>query len=147
MHVTQLNIYSRKVPKFDASVIVSSELGSAAILSWLIYPKLDQNPCGNALMVASVRAGPSPNGIATATQPITAEIAANVQMARCGVRFSECSMPKCSGTSSSLPIAYVTRAPVLMQDSVVPISARNTVTASINMKVRPCPARTPHPPR
>ena len=38
-------------------------------------------------------------------QPTTAEMIASVQMARCGVRFLECSMPKCSGTSSSLPMA------------------------------------------
>ena len=55
---------------------------------------------------------------------------ASVQIARCGVRFLPCNMPKCEGTSSSRPMAYVTRAPVLMHDSVVPIRARNTVTAS-----------------
>src|SRR5271167_2042550 len=40
---------------------------------------------------------------------------ASVQIERCGVRFSPCNRPKCDGTSSSSPIAYVTRAPVLMQ--------------------------------
>ena len=33
MQMTQLSTYSRNVPKFEASVTVSSELGSAAILS------------------------------------------------------------------------------------------------------------------
>ncbi len=36
MQMTQLNPYSRNVPKFDASVTVSSEFGSAAILSWVV---------------------------------------------------------------------------------------------------------------
>ena len=62
-------------------------------------------PALAALMVASVSAGPSPNTIETAMQPTTAEIVASTQIARCGVRFSECSMPKCPGTSSSFPIA------------------------------------------
>ena len=68
---------------------------------------------------------------------------ARVQMARRGVSDSACSMPKCSGASSSLPIAYVTRAPVFMQLSVVPISARKTVKASASMNQRPlpCPSR------
>src|ERR1700674_3666866 len=105
MQVKQLNIYSRNVPKFEASVMVRRELGRAAIASCPIYPKLDQNPCGSALMVASERAGPSPNGTATARQPTNAEIVARVQMARCGVKLLECSNPKCSGTSSSLPMA------------------------------------------
>src|ERR1700681_4814569 len=99
----QLSAYSRKVPKFDASVMVSRLLGNEAMVSWLGYPKLDQNPCGSALMAVSARGGPSPNSITTEIQPTTAEIVASVQMARCGVRFSECSIPKCPGTSSSLP--------------------------------------------
>ena len=37
--------------------------------------------------------------------PITAERTASVQIDRCGVRFLPWSMPKCSGTSSSLPMA------------------------------------------
>src|SRR5437773_11798938 len=80
--VKQLSPYSRNVPTFEASVIVRSEFGRAAILSWVVYPKLDQKPCGNAWMAASAGAPASPNAITTATQPITAEIAANVQMAR-----------------------------------------------------------------
>src|SRR6266700_3364361 len=80
--VTQLSPYSRNVPKFEASVTVRREFGRAAILSWVVYPKLDQKPCGNAWMAASAGAPASPNAITTATQPITAEIAANVQMAR-----------------------------------------------------------------
>ena len=79
--------------------MVSSEFGSAAILSWVVYPKLDQKPCGSACMVASVGAPASPNNITSETTPTTAEIVANVQMARWGVRFFEWSSPKCSGTS------------------------------------------------
>src|SRR6266852_6380933 len=105
MQVTQLSIYRRNVPKLEASVTVSSELGSAAIASCVVYPKLDQNPGGKALIAASCGAPASPNAITTATQPTSAEIAASVQMARCGVRLLECSRPKCSGTSSSLPMA------------------------------------------
>ena len=37
--------------------------------------------------------------------PITALMAASVQMARCGVSVLPCSTPKCDGTSSSRPIA------------------------------------------
>src|SRR5581483_6554034 len=103
--VTQLSMYSRNVPKFDARVIVNSEFGSAAILSWVLYPKLEKKPCGRVLIVASVGAVASPNTMFTYRHPTTPEIAASVQMARCGVRFFECSMPKCSGTSLSLPIA------------------------------------------
>ena len=36
MQMTQLSPYSRKVPKLEASVTVSSEFGSAAILSWVV---------------------------------------------------------------------------------------------------------------
>src|SRR5271157_3455003 len=104
MQMTQLSPYSRKVPKFDANVTVSSELGMAAIPAFVVYPKLDQKPCGSALMAVSAGAPASPKAIITPTQPTTAEIAANVQMARCGVRFFECSRPKCSGTSESLPM-------------------------------------------
>src|SRR5208283_2612312 len=105
MQVAQLSAYKRSVPKFEASVIASSELGSAAILSCVEYPKLDQNPCGSALIAASVGAPASPNAVSTAMQPITAEMIANVQIARCGVRFLPCNMPKCSGASRSLPMA------------------------------------------
>src|ERR1035441_9052738 len=90
----QLSPYSRKVPKFDASVMVSRELGMAAMASCVVYPKLDQKPGGRALIVASVSAPASPNGMITATHPITAEIAAKTQMARCGLRFLACSSPK-----------------------------------------------------
>src|SRR5712671_2634671 len=103
MQMKQLSIYNRNVPKLEASVTVSSVLGSAAMASCDIYPTLENNPCGRALMAESCRAPESPNGTSTATTPTTAEIAASVQMARCGVRVSECSRPKCSGTSSSLP--------------------------------------------
>ncbi len=48
MQMMQLSMYSRNVPKFEANVIVSREFGSAAILSCVMYPKLDQKPCGNA---------------------------------------------------------------------------------------------------
>ena len=33
MQVTQLSIYSKNVPKFEANVMVRNEFGSAAILS------------------------------------------------------------------------------------------------------------------
>ena len=36
MQMTQLSPYSRKVPKFDASVTVSSEFGIAAIPSCVV---------------------------------------------------------------------------------------------------------------
>ena len=99
MQVTQLNMYNRNVPKFEARVIVVNVLGRAAILSWLRYPKLDQNPCGKAWIAASVGAHASPNTISSAIQPVIAEITARVQMARCGLRFFACSIPKCCGTS------------------------------------------------
>src|ERR1035437_4412717 len=104
MQVAQLSIYNRNVPKLDASVTVSNVLGSAAIASCDMYPTLENSPCGSPLMAVSARAPESPNGTSTATTPTTAEMAASVQMARCGVKVSECSMPKCSGTSSSLPM-------------------------------------------
>src|ERR1035437_49321 len=115
MQVRQLSMYSKNVPKLEASVVSRKVFGNAAILSCVVYPKLDQKPCGNALMAESAGAAPSPKNTATVMHPTTAEMAANVQMARCGVRFLECSMPKCSGASWSLPMAYVTRAPVLIQ--------------------------------
>src|ERR1035437_1455846 len=139
MQITQLKAYRTKVPKFEASVMVSKLLGSAASLSCERYPKLDQNPCGKAAMTESAGALASPNTVARARQPNTAELPAKVQMARCGERFLSCRSPKCSGTSSSLPMAYVTRAPVFMQESVVPTIARNTVKAWNSMNVRPCP--------
>src|SRR5450755_2490039 len=101
----QLRPYNRNVPKLEANVIVRSVLGMAANLSWLEYPKLDQKPCGRAWIAASVGAPASPNMNTRARQPTTAEMAASVQIARCGLRFSECSMPKCSGASLSLPMA------------------------------------------
>src|SRR5579872_1689886 len=116
MQMTQLSAYSRNVPKFEASVTVISELGSAAIVSWEKYPKLDQKPCGSALITVSGGAPLSPKTIRTPMQPTTAEIPANAQIARCGVRFLECSRPKFAGTSSSLPMTYVTRAPVFIQE-------------------------------
>src|SRR6266568_7886013 len=83
--VTQLNPYSKNVPKFEASVTVRKELGRAAILLWVVYPKLDQKPCGSAWIAASGGALPSPKNITTVRQPNIAEIAASVQMARWGV--------------------------------------------------------------
>src|ERR1035438_4726779 len=65
------------------------------------YPKLDQKPCGRALMVASVSAPALPKRLLTVQHPTTAEITARVQMARCGVRLRECSLPMESGNSSS----------------------------------------------
>src|SRR5271163_4323335 len=108
MHTTQLSAYSRNVPKFDDNSTVNKLLGSFAIVSCDMYPKLDQNPCGSALMAASVIAPASPNSTDTPKHPNTAATAANVHMARCGLSVLPCSRPKCSGTSSSLPIAYVT---------------------------------------
>src|ERR1019366_2320166 len=105
MQVAQLNAYSTKVPKLDARVTVRSEFGNAAILSCERYPKLDQKPCGKAFTVASVRAPALPKRLQTVAHPTTAEIAARVQMARCGVRLRECSRPMESGSSSSLPMA------------------------------------------
>ena len=55
-------------------VTVSSELGMAAIPSCVVYPKLDQKPCGSDLMAASAGAPASPNAIITPRQPTTAEI-------------------------------------------------------------------------
>src|SRR5271157_3153179 len=99
MQMMQLKPYRRKVPKFDASVMVSKLLGSAANLSCEKYPKLEKNPCGKAWITASAGAPASPNTATKAMQPNTAEIVARVQMARCGERFLEWRMPKCSGTS------------------------------------------------
>src|SRR5579862_2956864 len=78
-----------------------------------------------------------PRYIATVTMPKTADNAASAQIARYGERVLPCNSPKCEGTSSSRPIAYVTRAPVLRQDNVVPINARNTVNACTSMNARP----------
>ena len=39
MQVTQLSMYSRNVPKFDARVIVSKLLGNFAIVSWVKVPE------------------------------------------------------------------------------------------------------------
>src|ERR1039457_5862141 len=49
----QLSPYSRNVPKFEARVMVSRELGRAAMPSCVVYPKLDQKPCGRAFMATS----------------------------------------------------------------------------------------------
>src|SRR6266851_5495327 len=76
-----------------------AEFGSAAILSWVEYPTLENMPCGKAWMAASCGAPASPNAIETAMHPITAEIIASAQMARWGLRFFSWSMLKCSGTS------------------------------------------------
>src|SRR6516165_11156954 len=105
MQIKLLSPYNKKVPKFEARVTVSRELGSAAILSWLRYPKVDQKPCGKAWIVASVGALASPNTISSEIQPSAAEITASVQMARCGVRFLVCSTPRFPDSSPSLPIA------------------------------------------
>src|ERR1039458_5391944 len=105
MQVRQLSMYSKNVPKFEASVIVRKVFGNAAILSWGVYPKLDQKPCGKACMAESVGAAPLPKNTSTVMHPTTAEMTASVQIALCGVRFLECRRPKCSGTSWSLPIA------------------------------------------
>src|ERR1700676_1555896 len=105
MQVMQLSMYRRNVPKFEASVVVRNVFGNAAILSWGVYPKLDQKPCGNAAIAASEGAPPSPKNTATVTHPTTAEMIASVQMALCGVRFLECNAPMESGNSLSFPIA------------------------------------------
>src|SRR5438067_11734561 len=105
MQVTQLSMKSRKVPKFEAKVMVRNEFGRAAILSWVRYPKLDKKPCGNSWIAESAGAAPSPKYITTVMQPTMADMVANVQMARCGVRFRECSIPLESGNSLSLPMA------------------------------------------
>src|ERR1700691_3355900 len=102
MQTTQLSPYSRKVPKFDDNSTVSRLLGSFAMVSCDMYPKLDQNPCGSAAIAASVIAPASPNSTASPKHPSTAATIAKVQMARCGLNVLPCSIPKCSGTSSSL---------------------------------------------
>src|ERR1019366_8702436 len=93
MQMIQLRAYSRNVPKFEARVTVSSEFGRAAILSWVVYPRLDHMLCGKACIAASVGAPASPNTAKTPIQPITAEMIASVQMARWGLRFFAWSMP------------------------------------------------------
>src|ERR1039458_6356971 len=105
MQVAQLSVYNTNVPKLEASVTVRNEFGRAAILSCERYPKLDQKPCGRPLTVASVSAPESPKKLMTVRDPTTAEMAARVQMARCGVRFFPCSIPMESGNSSSFPMA------------------------------------------
>ena len=57
-----------------------------------------------AVVIESLAEGPQRYQIVT-RMPITVETAASVQMARCGVSFLPCSMPKCEGTSSSRPMA------------------------------------------
>src|SRR5579872_991256 len=106
MQIRQLNPYSMNVPKLEASVMVSKELGMAAILSWLpANHTVDQKPCGSVAMEVSAIAEESPKTISNPTTAITIEMIASVQMARWGLRFLEWSMPKCSGTSWSLPMA------------------------------------------
>src|SRR5260370_22907421 len=142
MQMTQLSMYSRNVPKLEASTIMVNVFGRAASRAWEVANHtVDHRPWGSAAIAASLsEAAPaSPNTTNRAMQPITMEMMASAQIARWGLRFFSWSMPNCSGTSWSLPIAYVTQAPVLMQESVVPIRARHTVTASISMNVRPLP--------
>src|ERR1019366_10175922 len=72
MQVMQLSMYNKKVPKLDARVIVRNVFGRAAILSWVVYPKLDQKPRGIAAMEASVGAKPSPKYTSTVIEPTMA---------------------------------------------------------------------------
>ena len=44
MHRKQLSAYRMNVPKLDVRVMVSSELGIAASLSCVVYPKLEKMP-------------------------------------------------------------------------------------------------------
>src|SRR5512146_410395 len=108
MQVRQLSMYSRKVPKLEARVMVKNEFGSLAIVSCVRYPTLDRNPCGRAAMAESAGADASPKYMTQVKHPTTAVITAKVQMALCGVRFVLCSAPMESGNSWSLPMAYVT---------------------------------------
>src|ERR1035441_7138781 len=94
-----------KVPKLEVSVMVSRELGIAAKVSCELNPKLENRPWGKAAILASVGALPSAKTKETAMTPMTAEMTARVQMARRGERDPACNMPKCSGASSSLPMA------------------------------------------
>ena len=57
------------------------------------------------LWVLSAGAPASPNTMERATQAMTAEIAARVQIARCGVSRFPCRAPKCPDSSRSLPMA------------------------------------------
>src|SRR5690349_1066653 len=85
MQVRQLSMYSRKVPKFDAKVMVRNEFGRAAILSCVKYPTLDRKPCGSAAIAESAGADASPKYMTQVKHPTTAVITANVQIALCGV--------------------------------------------------------------
>src|ERR1035437_782582 len=105
MHRKQLSAYKMKVPKLEVSVMVSRELGMAARGSCELKPKLENRPWGSAAMVASVGALASAKTKETATTPMIGEMTARVQMARRGERDLACNMPKCSGASSSLPMA------------------------------------------
>ena len=63
--------------------------------SWDKYPTLEKMPWGKPFMAVSVGAPEfAQTPCITATQPMTAEIAARVQMARCGVRFLVVQKPK-----------------------------------------------------
>src|SRR5271170_5419638 len=97
-------------------------------------PKLYQKLC----LSNGARSEPcAPRYNVVVRMPMKIDRIDNTQIERYGESVLPCNRPKCDGTSSSRPIAYVTRAPVLMHESVVPISARNTVKASTSMNARP----------
>src|SRR5579885_3000401 len=80
--------YTAKVPKFETSVTSESPFGSDDSIAFEFIPSAYQIVCGrDAMVLSSGAAEPAKKKIA-AYAPITAEIVARVQIARCGVRFS-----------------------------------------------------------
>src|SRR5229473_1192161 len=98
MQTTLVRPYSTKVPKFDSSVTSNSPLGNDESDAFELIPIAYQMLCGSAAIVLSSGAEPPAKKYSAPYAPSTAEIVARTQMARCGVRFSPCRMPKCSGT-------------------------------------------------
>ena len=67
----------------EASVIVRSDCGSAAMWSWLLANHtLDQKPCGKVAIAESAIAPASPNGMSNAIQPMIAEMIATASIVR-----------------------------------------------------------------
>src|ERR1700675_3154157 len=105
MQQTLVNPYTMNVPKFEIRVTRASPFGNAVNDAFELIPTAYHRLCGSVAIVLSSGAEEPAKKYSAAYAPSTAEIAARVQIVRCGVRFSPCSKPKCSGTSASRPIA------------------------------------------
>src|SRR5271155_1470754 len=105
MQQTLVSPYTMNVPKLDISVTSARPLGSDDSDALELMPIAYQRLCGSVAIVLSSGAEVPAKKYSAAYAPKTAEIVASVQIARWGVRLLPCSNPKCSGTSSSRPIA------------------------------------------